>query len=246
MFWMRILGLPFGTPLLDEEGGDSGLGGDPPANHAAQIEGLKAKYGGAQQALAHLYDENYKLRSKNRDLAKEAEKAKLADGSVVLTADEAKTLEEYRALGKPEELKAVVTERDELKQKVSDGDRQTLLSEAAKAAGWEGKESILKRLVGPDDKVEIRDEQVDGETVKVPYITPAGDGSVPAKLTDHAKSEWSDFLPALGAEGEGDGDSGDGTQFPKQKSTGKAPSNDDAFARAVGGRHVTPSKRKAS
>jgi len=248
MFRTFINGLPFGPLLFDEEG-EGGSGGGGP-DRSAQLEALEAKHGSTKAALAQLYDENYRLRSDKRDLKKQLKEAELPEGSVVLTAEQAKELEAYKALGKPEDLKASLEEHDELKTKVQQGDRRAEIAEVAKAAGWEGKEAVLSTLVTDGDKLEIRDETVDGETVKVPYITLAGEGKVPTKLVDHATKEWKDFLPALGAKGDTEDEGGGqgGTRFPGQKPTGKAPAAGDAFDRAIGSRYSDslPSKRKAS
>lgn len=247
MFRHFIDGLPFGPLFLDEDD-DAGTGGSE-AGKAAKLAALEAKFGSAQAALAQLYDENYKLRSDKRDLKKQLADATLAEDAVVLTAEEAKVLEAYKALGKPEELKTSLDELGGLKTKVQQGDRAAMIAAAAKAAGWEGKESVLVKLIADGDKIELRDETVDGETVKVPYITPAGEGSVPAKLADHATKEWAAFLPALGAtDDEGGTGTEDGTRFPGQRPTGKAPKASEAFDRAVGSRYSDslPSKKKAS
>lgn len=240
----------FGLTLLQDEESDGtgGGSGEPAGDKAANLEGLKAKYGSAQAALAVLYDENHRLRGQRRELREKVTDLEAAhDGATVLTEDDAKAWAAYQELGKPDELKTQLEEAKGLRGKVAKTERTAQVAEAAKLAGWDGKEAVLGQLLGADDKVELREEMVDGEAVKVPYITPAGENQPAMKLTEHAEKAWKEFLPSLQAEsgGEGGVEGTKGPEFPQQSPSGKAPRTDPA-AKALGGRYKAPSERTAN
>ncbi|MFW6182844.1 MAG: hypothetical protein ACOC8X_03535, partial [Chloroflexota bacterium] len=76
------------------------------------------------------------------------------------------------------------------------------------------------RLAG-DLTVELREEQVDGKAVKVPYVKADEEGDA-TPLADYAKEQWGDFLPALQAEES----SGGGRTFINQTPAGGGTSKD--------------------
>src|SRR5690349_9679447 len=79
--------------------------------------------------VGDLESDNHKQRDEIRDL-----KAKLPkEGEAVLPKEKADALSAYEALGKPEDLKTVVTERDELRTKDAARSREDAFRSAVKA-----------------------------------------------------------------------------------------------------------------
>jgi hypothetical protein len=86
----------------------------------------------------------------------------------------------YRALGEPEQIQALLQERENLRT-------QTLINDAAQATGF--KPSVLAKLV---DGLEVK---VDNGKAYV--------GDVP--MEDYANEHWTDFLPSLKSESTSNG-----------------------------------------
>lgn len=177
-----------------------------------------------------LEEDNAKYREKLRLKERELEDAKkpLPEGSVVINAEEAKTLAAYKALGKPEDLKKLGEDKVALEKKVAASEQQEAAEAAAAAAGF--RPEVLRKLPGAAElKFEVRKEKVDGEDAEIAYVTEAKQGAIPQKLTDYVEATWREFLPALTAEDE-EGDkeevaprSPDNTRaFPPLKSKGSA------------------------
>lgn len=167
--------------------GSSGGQGDPNKGYAK----LLRRHGDDAGAVAALlYQENYQHRERIRQLT--AENAELkgkvpAADAVVLTAEQAKSWQAYQSLGKPEEVTAQLERTKKL-------ERDQLVGKAAEAAKF--KPAVLGTLLG-DMPVEVKEVEADGKKVAVAYVTPAGGAATP--LTDYAKANWADFLPALEA-----------------------------------------------
>lgn len=139
------------------------------------------------------------------------------DGAVVLKGEEAKEYESLKALGKASEIKAKLEKTDELQQKLDTRTREDGMRAAADAHGYNF--AVLKDLPGAAaGTFEVREEGDKKE--KVVYFTPGEKDAKPVKLTEHAKSAWEAFLPALEANANG-GDRRSG-------------SNDRSFARQSG------------
>lgn len=186
-----------GRPFIvrDVESGGGGGGGVP--DPGALLETFKQKHNGdLSAALMTVVQENFRYREERRDLKAELAKVKIPDGHKVLTADEVKELDAYRALGKPDEVKVKLDKSVELEQKVSASDRAVVLNEAASLAGF--KPTVLHGLA-KDLAVSIKDVTVteDGKPVakKVAYVKDGDSPEIP--LTDFATQKWADYLPAL-------------------------------------------------
>lgn len=206
--------------------------------------------GRAEDAIAHMADENKDLREERRTLREEVGKFK-APGTVVLTADEAKVYTELKALGStPKDLKAALDEVPTLRAKVLENDRRMVADEAAPLLGWNP--AALREVVA-DKKLEIsmKDATVDGKPVKVPHVKPAGDDKVaPIPLADYAKANLSTYLPALMAKGAAASPAArsGGTPMVEQgASSSTAPNGGDAKPRMPGttGNYMTPGQRAA-
>ncbi len=175
----------------------------------------------ALQLSMQLYQENFTLREERRQLKDqltEAGKKIPAVGTRILTEDEAKLFDAYKALGKPEELAGQKTELHKVK-------RTQQISLAAQAAGY--KASVLERLVG-EIEIEISKETADGKEIEVPYVTV---DQKKVKLVDHAKTAWAEFLPAL--EVTETGSQTQQTTFVRQPAPGKGPEKKDLVSEII-------------
>jgi hypothetical protein len=188
-----------------DEDGDSTA--DPPSPERPKASDLLAQYGSDMNAalrmaerLSAIKDDNYKLRGKNRQLRDDIAglRGKAApEGSVILSADDAKAWEAYKALGsEPAALKQALTERDDAKQRLTTLEREKTIRDVAEVAKY--KAAVLGQLPGSADLAfDIRDVTQDGATVRMVYVK---DGERQVPLTDYAEQHWADFLPALRVE----------------------------------------------
>lgn len=117
------------------------------------------------------------------------------EGSVILKGAEKDRWEAYSALGKPEDLKAALADRDTLTADKAKRDRTDSIRNAAEASGY--KASVLERLAPAGVTFTVRDETKDGQTVKVAYAKDGEGAETP--LTDFVTKDFADFLPALTA-----------------------------------------------
>lgn len=139
-----------------------------------------------QKKITDLERDNHKYRQEE----KPALEAKLPkEGEVVIPKEKADALASYEALGKPEELKTVAQEVEELRTKDQQRTREDAFRAAARAVGWP-EDTVLtlldmRSLDGA--AVELKPEKNDrGEDVQVPYVTLAGEGQKAQKLSDFA------------------------------------------------------------
>ena len=114
------------------------------------------------------------------------------EGSVVLSKADAERWASYSALGKPDDLKTAVAERDAFKTDLSGRDRRDSNRSAADAAGY--RPGVLEKLLPADAITSVRDVQVDGKAVKTAFIK-IGDNERP--LSEWASTEHADFMPSL-------------------------------------------------
>lgn len=226
-------------------GDDDGGGNPPPKLTAAE---LLARYGASPERLAEnlekAYGENFSLREKNRGLTGEVTTLKAnqrPDGAVILTGDDAKAYEAYTALGKPDELATIKTERDTLATEVATTKKQSLLRDVAEIA--EFKPAVLTRLGGDLDYV-IK-EVTEGEVTRKAAYVKTEQGEKP--LTEYAQAQWGDFLPALTATGgtEQQGQRTQGVPFPAmQGSGGQKPQSESQVAQGyMANKYKGPPKR---
>lgn len=153
-------------------------------NLEEQAARLISRSGGDVAAVTLLMSENRDYRARIREL----ERAAPPEGATVLSGDDARAWEAYRALGAPEAVQGIVAERDRLAGEVAAAARREALREAAAVAGYRA--PVLERLAG---EVEIA---VEGEGENRRAVVRR-EGQAPVPLTDYAAQEWSDFLPAL-------------------------------------------------
>lgn len=123
-----------------------------------------------------------------RDEIRALKETQPAEGHVVIPKEKADALEKYEAIGTPDELANVASERDELRQKDAARTRQDQIRAAVEAAGWPAETvATLEDMRSLDGaSFEVRTETVDGEQVRTPYVKLADDGAEPQKLTEFA------------------------------------------------------------
>ncbi len=184
--------LPF---YSDDDGGGSGAGdaGDVKASDIIN------RYGKNEDAAlrlaektAELENKLYRLRERNRELTRERDdlKTKLpAEGAVVIAKEDAATLEQYRAIGKPEDVKKALETKGTAEQELSIFKREKLLGRAAELAKFEP--TVFATLA---DKLDI---QIKG-TAETPLPVVVADGQETA-LEDYAKAHWTKFDASLRA-----------------------------------------------
>jgi hypothetical protein len=177
-----------------------------------------------------------------------------APGTVILSADDAKEYEGFKALGKKAaDLKKDLDAVPELRAKVAENDRRMVADEAAPLAGYNA--AALRELI-TDKKLEIsfRDENKDGKTVRVPLVKVAGDDKgQPVPLVDYAKQNLVAYLPALTANPSkgaattqtGAAGAGRSTVMVEQSSGSSTAQTGDGKPRApsTGRSYMTPSER---
>lgn len=243
---------------LEAEARERGTGGrsGPTDEGRGVAEKLLRKYRGrATEALAHMADEAKDLREDRRTLREELKTLK-APGTVILSADDAKEYEGFKALGKKAaDVKKDLEKVAALETKVTEHDRRTAADEAAPLVGFNP--ATLRELIA-DKKLEIsfRDEVKDGKTVKVPLVKAAGadDKTAPVPLADYAKTNLSAYLPALTAKPAAGTTTGTpaapakpGTQMVEQSSGSSTAQNGDPKPRAPStAKYVTPGQRAAA
>jgi hypothetical protein len=156
--------------------------------------------GKAEDALAQLADENRAMRDERRDLR---DKLKGFEGPdvVVLKGDDLKAYIEYKALGKVDDLKKIMTEElPGLRTKVTESERRTSAADAAKLLGW-NPEATAGMIVDKQLEVSLVDGQdKDGKAIKIPHVRPASDTkAAPIPLAKWQADHASYLTPALTA-----------------------------------------------
>lgn len=145
------------------------------------------------EKLADVQSDNYRLREERRGLKQQLTEAAgkvPADGSKVLTVDEAKTYDAYVALGKPADIKTALESKGTAETELTALKREKQIAKAAEAAGF--KASVLTTLAGDLD-IQVRPVKDSAPLVVV--VTAEGETA----LADYAQAHWADFLPALEA-----------------------------------------------
>lgn len=231
--------------------GDSGAGSGSGEGGTLSEDALKSfnkrleKMDGNATGMAMmLFSENYQLREKLRT----TEGKVSPEGATVLTGDDAKAWEAYKALGKPDEVKQGLDQRTQLQSQVAEAQRGETLRSVAEAAGY--KPSVLAQLdrmakaSGKDLAFEVRDVQIDGETVRAPFVK---DGDKELSMSDYATANWGDFMPALTAQSQSQGQGtqqSNGTAYPAQHagSGGNKPASTKEQAQATLNRAYAPRK----
>jgi hypothetical protein len=141
------------------------------------------------------------------------------EGARVLTAEEATAYDAYAALGKPADLTKKLADADTATQRLTTLERDAVIRDAATAAGY--KFAVLKDRAG-DLPIAVREVEQDGKKVSRAFVAPPG--GTEAELTAYAAQHWADYLPALTAQGNASGGTGQGLSLPRQQfGGGQAP-----------------------
>lgn len=167
-------------------------------------EGLRSlldKYKNDALGLAtSLYDQTYQLREKNREVRIEIEELKKklpGDDAVLLTKADVERWEAYKKLGKVEDLKSIITDRDTLKAENAKAQRKELLRKVAEAEGFDP--DVLAELATDSLNFEIKEiKDKEGKDIKqAMVIVKDGDKQETKPLADYASEKWAKFMLAL-------------------------------------------------
>ena len=175
-------------PKAVDGGGDEHDEPTPDVTDESRLDAKKvlARHkGDSLKALAVLLGDNYKQRDRARRVEEEY-KAKLPpEGAVVLTGDDAKAWEEYKTLGRPDEVKRVV---DEGRKIARDRHREKV----AGLLDWDAE--VLGTLLDRDgiDPVVEEAKGKDGKAVPAAVVVTRGDDGKEQKvpLAEYADAHW--------------------------------------------------------
>lgn len=189
----------------DGDSGGTGTGGEGNPPQRRSSADVLTQYGGdairMADRVAELERENYRYREQKRDLTAENTALKATqtpEGAVVLTGDAVKAYEALAALGKPEEVKAALAERDTLKGEVTTVRRNETLRAVAEA---EGADLAILRLAGANLDYVVKDV-TEGDTARKRAFVK-GEGNSETPLTDYAKANWAEVEGKLFTTGTG-------------------------------------------
>lgn len=203
--------------------------------------------------------DNVKLRLKLNEVRTENEtlKSKLPEGAVVLSKDDAKLFEDFKALGKkPADITKLLKDGETAATELASRKLGDVAADAAKALGWNGVDVLKDQISSRNLRVEMRETEVDdgkgGKTKKpVPFvITGEGAASKAEELTTYVNTNLKGYLPALQGSADSNGDrraassTSGGVRVPAQTAaaqTSRAGTSINPVA-AVTGRYIRPSQ----
>lgn len=181
------------------------------------------------EKLADAQNDTFSLREKNRRLREETAALRgrvPADGSVVLSAEDAAAWKAYQELGKAEDLKKRLTDSEGATTELTKLRRDAVIRDVADVAKFRA--SVLAdRAQGLD--LAVREVEENGKKVKRAVVVTDGKDT---PLDAYAKEHWADYLPALqlGEQRAGGTHTPSGTPFPRQHGAGDAPTDNPARA----------------
>jgi hypothetical protein len=169
------------------------------------------------------------------------EGTELPAGHVAIPAADAQLLTAYRTVGKPEDIQKAITERDELKTKLTTSARKELLRTVSEAEGWP---LALLETAGAALELEMREvTEGDKKLQRAHVLVKDKDNRVEAKpFAEFAASDESlkQILPLVEA---GRKIAPDGTQFIRQPAAGTPPANEDPIAKRLDARNQARTAR---
>lgn len=215
---------------MGETNNQSGDQGNP----VAGLQALLARNNNDAMGVAGLlFSENYQYREQIRQLKEQlqAAQAKLpGEGTVVLTAEQAKAWAAYQGLGTVEVITQGLKDRDTAQGELTTLRKAATLRDVAAAHGYDA--DVLQTL-GGGLEFELRDVTADGQTRKAAFVK---EGQTQVRLDEYAAQKWAKFLPSLtqqaGAGNQGAGGAGTGGQgaagvrFPTQGAGGQSQGGD--------------------
>lgn len=187
------------------------------------VDRLVGKYGNERAALAVLADESIDYRETLRELKAKAP----GEGAVVLSADDAKQWEAFRALGKPaKDIATALTERDTLAAENVEHRATVTATKAAKAIGSDKPTVLAKILKAEGYRLEVKEEKDGDEVKEVAYaVTGEGDAAEHTELAALLTTTLADYRNVLLTEQPQK--SATGPQYPPQALRGTAPAPKD-------------------
>lgn len=188
--------------LLHNTDGDNpgGGGGAPQIDPTASFQRLLEKNNNDGVKLAAtLFDDNFQLREKNRQLRE----AQPKEGSIVLSPDDAKIWKQLQDSGvEMKEIKTMLKEFPDLKKANKELTAMEHIRDLADL-GLEGsklKIPVLKDLIlnkFPDATFRFANEKdKDGNDTRNAYVKPTADGQE-TTFAEFASANFADYLPAL-------------------------------------------------
>lgn len=189
--------------------------------------------GNVQNVVAGLLRDNYRYRRRIEGM----QTNQLKPDHVAVPKQDADDLAKYRALGKVEEVTKAITDGKTLKTQIEERAAADAIKAAATEAGFNG--DVLAELAKSKEfKVELRDETVNGQTVKRPYARFVKEGSPTMALKEFAEKQLTAYLPSLKTSsttpaGQG---SASGVEYPEQ---GAIPSGRAATGSALTDKFLT-------
>lgn len=153
-----------------------------------QVASLTADAEGYKKDLETLRTENFNYREQRRDLRTQLDAAQAkvpAEGTMVLSAEDAKLFASLQEIGKLDEISNRLKKATEL-------ERSAAVSRHAQLAGYHP--SVLGQLLPADAQLVVKREQVDGKEMEVPYLTVEGKD---VQLQSHMQTNFAAFMPAL-------------------------------------------------
>lgn len=216
---------------------------------------LDKKGGDSEGVIKLLLTENFKLRDDKRSLKSEISELRgktPGEDAIILVGDDVDAWNSFKDLGEFKDVKNKLDKVEELQGELDKRDRSALIGGAAEVVGYNPR--VLTELVEAKGlTVEMKDVEVEGEdgskkTEKKPFIR-VGEKADPVELTSYAKSNFSDFLPALtNTEARNDQDAGPNVP-PQRRSSQTPPSKTKGeTAKAVNkvlGQYKTPKQLRA-
>lgn len=171
-----------------------------------------------EQELLH---DNFKLRRKNaelNDLNEELESLVPEEGSAIISAEDKKELDEFRALKlKPADITKQGEELVKLQGEAKQRENESVYADAAEALGYANVAAVSKALKREGLHIEMKTVKRDDPdnpgrkiSVEEPHVRKANDEKAPLELlSDYIDRELSDFIPAFEAEPKSDEDEGE-------------------------------------
>lgn len=184
--------------LLDPTEGSGGGGGSnlpDPNDPNALVEGyrkrLQAANKDASSLARSLYGENVGL------LRQIAQLKDQINSGVVLSADDAKQWQAFKALGTAADVAKRLEAGDTATTRLAERDRTDAIAKAAGVHGWGEKASVIARFLPTDATLEIKEaKDAAGKATKTATITPRDGKATP--LPEYLQSEHPDLFAMLG------------------------------------------------
>lgn len=212
----------------------------------AIITSAIARHGNEKAAIGALAKQNFKLRRTRDELqtrVTELEGKAPKEGATVLSGDDVKEWEAFKALGKKaSEVASAITKGEEATARLAGLEWEQGARKAASAAGITNADAFLLLPGVRDLTFEVRTEKEDGKDVeRVLYKGKEGEAKTLSREAIEGRADWKPLAPALFAEAaEENGRSAQqqtqGIPFSRQRSErkgGETKKSDEDYRKAV-------------